>query len=325
MINKLGFYISNQYDPYINIATEKHLFDTVEKDCVILYLWQNDKTVVIGKNQNPWTECQCSLLEQDGGRVARRLSGGGAVYHDLGNLNFTFISATENYDLSRQMQVVKYACSLAGIDTQISGRNDILAGDKKFSGNAFYNSKGKSYHHGTILINTNMQKMSTYLTPSRAKLESKGVKSVKSRTVNLQELSATLTCDKMREYMLTSFDKVYGLSASLCQNLDTDEILKLSNTYGSWEYIYGTPIPFTFSCDGSFSWGQITLQIQVGNGIINHIKAYTDSMDWALSELIESALLNCRFDFISMKKALTKSLPDNLAKDIVELLKNQDI
>ena len=143
MIRKIYFYISDCIDPYTNLATEKTLLDCVGDNEIILYLWQNQNTVVIGKNQNALTECRCALLEEDGGHLARRLSGGGSVFHDLGNLNFTFLCAKENYDLSRQMQVIKEACALGGISAEISGRNDILADGKKFSGNAFYNNPCK--------------------------------------------------------------------------------------------------------------------------------------------------------------------------------------
>ena len=170
MIKNLLFYISDTLNPYINLAKEKFLFDSVDNKTLILYLWQNQNTVVIGKNQNAYLECRTELLKQDGVTLARRLSGGGAVFHDIGNLNFTFICATENFDVSNHVKVIQNACRKANIETQISGRNDILANDKKFSGNAFYNSQGHSYHHGTILINADTEKLNRYLTPPKAKL-----------------------------------------------------------------------------------------------------------------------------------------------------------
>ena len=173
MIKKLQFYVSHTVNPYINLATEKYLFDTVDNDSLILYLWQNQNTVVIGKNQNAFSECRTELLTSEGGRLARRLSGGGAVFHDLGNLNFTFISSTDNLDVAKNMEVIRRACLLAGIDAECSGRNDVLADGRKFSGNAFYNSRGRSYHHGTLLINADTEKLGRYLTPPKAKLRAK--------------------------------------------------------------------------------------------------------------------------------------------------------
>ena len=173
MINNIAVYESTTYDPYYNLALEKYLLESVTPDTCILYLWQNENTVVIGRNQNPWAECSVSCLEEDHVKLARRLSGGGAVFHDLGNLNFTFLVSEENYDLDRQLSVIEAMCHTFKISAERSGRNDILVEGKKFSGNAFYNSKGRSYHHGTLLVNADMQKMPRYLNPSKAKLAAK--------------------------------------------------------------------------------------------------------------------------------------------------------
>lgn len=320
MIEKLQIYISSCFDPYINLATEKYLLDTVEENCIRLYLWQNQNTVVIGKNQNPWAECNCSLTESENVKVARRLSGGGAVFHDLGNLNFTFLCSSENYDLKRQLEVIKNACNYGGIETEISGRNDILAHGRKFSGNAFYNSKNKSYHHGTLLINADTEKMSRYLTPSENKLKSKGVKSVKSRVINLSELSSELTCKSMTEYMIKAFENVYGIKAEILNEIDAELIKETTKKYSSWEYIYGSSAPFAFSFQESFSWGSIQLNLNVSKGIIEEVKLYTDSMDWTISENTEAALLGCRFETKAMCEAISASFPDTISDDLNKMI-----
>ena len=325
MIDSIQIYISDSFNPYRNLATEKFLFDTTPENCCRLYLWQNENTVVIGRNQNPWTECNCPLLEKEGGKLARRLSGGGAVFHDLGNLNFTFLCNEENYDLSRQMQVIREACLSAGIETTLSGRNDILADERKFSGNAFYNSKGKAYHHGTLMVCADIEKMQRYLTPSKAKLEAKGVKSVRSRVVNLSELTPSLTCEKMKEFMIRAFEKVYNQKASFLTVSDNAQIDALAESYKSHEYIYGGCAPFSFSCEKIFTWGQLQLQLEVKDGIINGVNAYTDSMDFTLSEKLQSALLSVRFNIADMEKALFSTIPPSLAADISGFLKEQEI
>ncbi len=325
MIRQLQIHISKCIDPYENLAREKYLLDNVPEDCCILYLWQNQNTVVIGRNQNPWSECSCSLLEKEGGKLARRLSGGGAVFHDVGNLNFTFLCSTQNYNLEKHIQVIQKACELAGISTEVSGRNDILADGRKFSGNAFYNSKAKSYHHGTLLISADMEHMQRYLTPSKAKLEAKGVKSVRSRVVNLSELSPNLTCEKMMHNMINAFENVYGMTSFKYTDINNEEISRLADKYGSWDYLYGTPIPFSFSCEERFDWGNIQLQIQVKNGIIKNVKTYTDSMDWTLSENLQNALTDCRFEMESMEKAILNELSQDIAYYIIDMLKKQEI
>ena len=199
MIKHLQAFIGAGTNPHRNLAIEEYLTDTVPEDTLIVYLWQNKHTVVIGRNQNAWAECRTAELERDGGTLARRLSGGGAVYHDMGNLNFTFSLRTEDYDLRRQQSVIVEACRMLGIPAEISGRNDILTNGCKFSGNSFYSHNGCSFHNGTLLLSVDMANLGKYLTPSKVKLESKGVASVRSRVINLTELVPTLTVAQMEK------------------------------------------------------------------------------------------------------------------------------
>ena len=217
MIKKLQYYIGSCTDPHRNLALEEYLTDTVGEDTCILYLWQNKHTVVIGRNQNAWQECRTTELERDSGTLARRLSGGGAVYHDMGNLNFTFSLRTQDYDLRKQQSVIVEACRSLGIPAEISGRNDILTNGCKFSGNSFYSHAGCSFHNGTLLVNVDMANLGKYLTPSKTKLESKGVASVRSRVINLTELKPDLTIDGMAQAMVKAFETVYGLESALPQ------------------------------------------------------------------------------------------------------------
>ena len=300
--------------------------DALQPGEAMLYLWQNLNTVVIGKNQNAWLECRTSLLEEEGGKLARRLSGGGAVYHDLGNLNFTFLMCKEDYDLDRQVEVIQKACALAGIRAEKSGRNDLLADGRKFSGNAFYQDKIHAYHHGTLMVDVDKEKLGRYLSPPKAKLEAKGVASVRSRVVNLRELSPSLTIQGMRTNMAAAFQEVYGLTAEEFI-LDEDalaNIQRLKELYSSWDYLYGAPLSFTFSCEDKFDWGYIQLQLNAKGGIITDAQINTDAMDWTLPESIIKALKGCRFETESMVYALRQAfLPADVCEDLCTLIKKQ--
>lgn len=328
MITKLRIYETSETNPHRNLALEKHLMDITQPGECLLYLWQNKNTVVIGKNQNPWLECRTSLLEEEGGKLARRLSGGGAVFHDLGNLNFTFIMCKEDYNLDKQISVIQTACSLAGIAAEKSGRNDILADGRKFSGNAFYQNRTHAYHHGTLMVDVDKDKLGRYLSPPKAKLEAKGVASVRSRVVNLKELNQSLTIDTMKAYMAEAFQKVYGLVAEPLVLTDSDfaEIDKTKAYYNSWEYLFGAPLPFTFACEAHFDWGHIHLQLDAKEGLIHSAKVYTDSMDWNLPNDVERALTGCRFETASMQKSLCENLQDTIVcNDLCQLLADQVI
>lgn len=328
MIQTLYVYKEESTNPYHNIATEKRLLEKVQSGQCILYLWQNKNTVVIGRNQNPWVECRTTMLQEDGGYLARRLSGGGAVFHDIGNLNFTFLVAEEDYDLDKQLSVIEKSCSYAGITATRSGRNDILAEGCKFSGNAFYHSQGKAYHHGTLLVNADMEKLSKYLTPPKSKLEAKGVSSVRSRVINLSELSPTLTIDLLKSYMEKAFGDVYGGAP---QPLDLDfEDLLLIETYteelSSWEWLYGQKLPFSFECSRRFPWGGIALQLQLSSGHIETAQIFTDAMDWTLGETAEKALTGCPFTLTAMCNAVKNAFGDTeVSQDICTMLSQQDI
>ena len=326
MITKIFIYNAQGTDPHENLATEKVLMDALQPGEAMLYLWQNLNTVVIGKNQNAWLECRTSLLAEEGGKLARRLSGGGAVYHDLGNLNFTFLMCKEDYDLDKQITVIQKACELAGIRAEKSGRNDILADGRKFSGNAFYQDKVHAYHHGTLMVNVDKEKLGRYLSPPKAKLAAKGVASVRSRVVNLTELSPGLTIALMRENMTRAYEDVYGLPVVpfVPDAAMENRIAQLKELYSSWDYLYGAPLAFTFSCEEKFDWGYVGLQVDAKGGIIQDAAINTDAMDWTLPDSIIKALKGCRFDTESMVYALQQAfLPADVCEDLCSLIRKQ--
>ena len=327
-MRELQIYRTDCTDPYRNLAVEQYLLETVPEDACILYLWQNRRTVVIGRNQNAWRECRTAALEADGGFLARRLSGGGAVFHDLGNLNFTFLVNKGDYNLPRQLGVIVEACRALGIPTECSGRNDVLSDGRKFSGNAFYEHRGKSYHHGTLLVDVDMAAMSRYLSPSRAKLEAKGVASVRSRVVNLRELKPELTAGGMAEQMEAAFQTVYGLTARRLEepSFDRAYIDALAERNAGWEWLYGRELACTLRCGDRFPWGEIELRLAVEGGMVRGAAVYTDAMDWQLAPALERVLTGCRFRLDDLReRVLSAGLEGRAGEDLRALLARQDL
>lgn len=330
MIQTLTTFESMTTDPYQNLAVEEYLtFHTEPGEC-ILYLWQNAHTVVIGRNQNCWKECRVSELEADGGHLVRRLSGGGAVYHDLGNLNFTFCMCKEDADVDRQLQVIIEAVASFGLTAEKTGRNDVAINRQKFSGNAFFDSKGCYYHHGTLLLNVDTTSMSRFLNPSKAKLQSKSVDSVRSRVVNLSSLCPEITVDTMKQAMFTAFSKVYGLPAvPLCaERLEQTAIQDSRERFSSERWKYGPKIPFTNRLEQRFSWGEVNLDLHVNEGMITKALLSSDSMeaDWFSDIGTEFQGLPYRTDILC--KALDHSLeqhlvPENIRADLCRMVQEQ--
>ncbi len=330
MITSIQYIISNHTNPYQNLALEEYLLKNVGEEECILYLWQNEKTVVIGKNQNPWKECKVAELKQDGGRLVRRLSGGGAVFHDLGNLNFTFLVRKDNYDIVKQLEVILRAVNRLGIPAEKSGRNDITVAGRKFSGNAFYSDGIHNYHHGTILVNVDMSRLSHYLNVAKEKLESKGVASVRTRVVNLQEYRPDLSIDTIKEELMNAFGEVYGRKPEPRKPIliDPKEIAKLTIKFSSWEWIYGRRLAFSDCYERRFPWGNIEIQFYVSAGVIKACTAYSDSLYTDFIEQIPTYLEGCRFTADAMVHALQK-IPveeetSRLQKDIIILLQEEN-
>lgn len=291
------FLITDSVDPYENLALEELLFET-QGEGATFYLWQNERTVVIGRNQNAWRECRVELLESEGGKLARRSSGGGAVFHDLGNLNFTFLLPKEHYDLVRQLGVIQKAAAKFGIETSFTGRNDLVltATGEKFSGNAFRFSNSVALHHGTILISADFSRLGRYLAPSQMKLESKGVKSVVSRVTNLGLQNPTLAVETMKQALMEAFEEEYGAYEPHSWDLiDKEKLEQKRQTYASWDWKFGTTPAFNVSLENRFDFGCFELLMNVKNGIVESATCYTDAMDASLAARVEAMLTGCNY------------------------------
>ena len=296
-ISKIYYVTSDSYDPYYNLALEERLLEICGENDLIFYLWQNDNTVVIGKNQSAYKECNIEEMKKDNVKLARRLSGGGAVYHDLGNLNFTFVTKRCNYDLNRQLTVIKDAINKNGSFAYFSGRNDILINEKKISGNAFYVTTDSCYHHGTLLVNSKLDMFGKYLKASKSKLESKGVDSVRSRVENINSFVKGLDIETLKKDLLEALTKVYWLPY---EQLVVDNINKEKNEDPNW--LYRKELESDYSLSNRFSWGELYFKLVIKEGIIVNLTVFSDSMDIEISEIIEKVMINSSFDTSLLEK-----------------------
>ncbi|MCD4714593.1 MAG: lipoate--protein ligase [Clostridiales bacterium] len=310
---KTKIFISKSTNPWFNLAYEEQLVGEVAKDEVYLYLWQNQHTVVIGKHQNPWREILVSDLEKDLGKVARRLSGGGAVYHDLGNLNFTFVMNKKNEDLHKQLKVIVEGVKKLGIDAEFSGRNDILAEGRKFSGNAFYYGKENYYHHGTILVDVDMSSLGKYLNVSMKKLNAKGVESVKSRVINLKELNPNMTIQSTMDAVSEAFEEIYGIADSvthISEETASENAKERYHHYASWDWRFGKTPAFDVTFEEKFAWGELILSFKLKGAIIEESGIFSDAMSTDLVEGIDGVFNGVKLEREALVGALKKASVD---------------
>lgn len=319
-MKKLQVLISNQYDPFLNRAVEQYLTEHQEEGVVTMYLWKNQRTVVIGYNQNPYAECNVKLLLDEGGHLMRRGTGGGAVYHDLGNINFSFVAGRKLYDVQKQLSVIQEALKGYGLQTEISGRNDLTCQGRKFSGNAFSKGTVNNLHHGTILIKTDGAMMQRYLIVDKAKLLKNGVKSVASRVVNLSELVPELTSENIKQPLIVAFEKTYEKRASVLHFDDfvkISEVQQIKEKISSHDFLFGRWEQFKTTKKSRFAWGgvEIALQVDEAQAVITDAQIASDCLDTEIIEEAERMLKGC-----STKAALVIDNENEILRDIVNLI-----
>ena len=322
---KTRLLLGDSHDPWRNLAVEACLFETLGDDEIVLYLWQNSATVVIGRHQNAWQECRVQLLESEGGRLARRSTGGGAVFHDLGNLNFSFVVPRSQYDVHRQLEVVRRAVAEYGIDAQFTGRNDLTVNGAKFSGNAFKFSDKVGLHHGTLLVDVDMDRLSRYLVPGKDKLKAKGIESVRSRVCNLKEINPSINIEGLTIALERAFEMEYGKPDKISvESLNNNRLEELEKIYASWDFRMGKALPFDAKLSTRFDWGGITLELSLKQGHVTAAKVWSDAMDEAMIDKISPALLGIRYENSVLAEAL-RTLDNPQTGDIADWIKDAEL
>ena len=297
-------------DPAFNLAMEQYVFDSMPRENEYFWLWRNDNTIVVGKHQNTVQEINKEYVDAHGIQVVRRLSGGGAVYHDLGNVNFTFIADTgdmEQLNLHKFTVPVVKTLERLGINAQVSGRNDISVDGKKFSGNSQYIRGGRIMHHGTLMFDSDLSMVQKALMVPAAKYESKGFKSVRSRVTNLSEYAkAGMTIeefmDTLKAYMTEGEPvEIYHLTQE-----DLDKIQKIkADQYESWEWNYGASPKYSVIKEKRMEGcGQIEIHMNVEEGKILEVQSYGDFFGEGICGTLLERLLHCPLHEAALEEAL---------------------
>ena len=272
---------TNSTDPSYNLALEQHVLEQ-RREGDWLLLWQNANTVVIGLNQNAAEEINAAFVEAHGISVVRRMTGGGAVYHDLGNLNYSFISdlgSAEELSIRRFTEPVCRALAAMGVEAETSGRNDILVAGKKVSGVAQRIAGGRILHHGTLLFDSDPAMIAGALNADPAKFSSKSAKSVRSRVGNIKDfLPAEATLDEFRERLLRELTKD-GLIRETLSGDELEAVRKLADgKYRSWDWTYGRSPDCTYRSRARFPGGTLEVRMNIRCGRIEDIIFYGDFM-----------------------------------------------
>ena len=297
------FIKNDSKDPYFNLALEEYALKELDVDDDFFILWQNENTIVVGRNQNTIEEINSKAVKEKEVNVVRRMSGGGAVYHDFGNINYTFITRSDDdskHNFKKFTRPIIDALDSLGIKAEFTGRNDITIDDKKISGNAQYYYQNKMLHHGTILFDVNPDILKDVLNVKADKIASKGIKSVKSRVTSISKhLKEPMTSEELRDMLLKFILDTEDVSEKEYVLTDKDivNIQKLADEkYSTWDWVYGESPKFELQQSKRYKGGNIDIRLNVKNGIITDFKIFGDFFGKKDIKEIEELIVNNRFE-----------------------------
>lgn len=269
-------------DPSYNIAFEEFAFKEIANRDNVFILWINQPCIVVGKNQNTVEEINQKYCDEKGIKIVRRISGGGAVYHDYNNLNYTIIANEEseaNFDFKSLSQPVIETLAQMGVKAEFTGRNDLVIGDQKFCGNAQYIKKNRVMHHGCILFDTDVSVLVEALKVSMDKIESKGKKSVRSRVTNIKPhlKDQSITVQDFKKLLKDYMNKHYNMEDYILTSEEEAEVRKIKAVRNdSWDWVYGENPEFTMKRNRRLLTGKVEVNLLVKDNVIENVKFYGD-------------------------------------------------
>jgi len=314
---------NNINDATVNLALEEYCvrnLDFGNENYLLFYI--NSPSIIIGKHQNTIEEINPDKVKEKNITVVRRISGGGAVYHDKGNLNFSFLTKHSNDSINnfrKFTEPVTETLKKLGVNAELSGRNDITVDGRKVSGNAQFTNTKSMFSHGTLLFDSHLEDVVEALNVKVDKIESKGIKSVRSRVANIKEfLKEPLTIEEFRQELIKNIFRDYDeVPVYRLTEKEWEEVYKLSESkYRTWEWNYGRSPEFNIQKINRFPFGQIDARINVKDGIIQEIKFYGDYLGYGEDEDISKILIGVRYDDEHLKQALSKVDLNNYFGDI---------
>lgn len=291
---KLQIVQSNQTNPYHNLALEQVLMNQCPQDTLIFYLWQNAHTVVIGKHQSAYSEIFMEKALEDHVKIARRSSGGGTVYHDLGNLNFTFIAQDPIFNIEAQMNLIATALQSLNIPALVNGRNDIEVLGSKVSGNAFAHQGATHLHHGTLLLNVDKSALGKYLNVNPKKLQRKNVTSVTARVQNIIEFEA-VTLEQLIAHLIKSV-QTYAQSEGEWLDFDAIDVGTELAHFADPDFIFGKQLKGKILLEDCFDFGCIKWEMEVTQGCVSQSRLFSDALDTQWVSALEAHVLGCAED-----------------------------
>ena len=317
----MKIYITDRTDPYFNLASEQYLLDT-ENDEVFM-LWRNEKAVIIGRNQNAYAEINKPFVDEHGIKVVRRLTGGGAVFHDLGNVNFTYIVPRNDcptLDFERFSRPVINALRGLGVEAELSGRNDITVGGRKISGNAQCVYNNKVMHHGTLLFSADMSQMAGALNVDEEKIKSKGIKSVRARVCNLSEYLPDMDVTEFKSYLENCVEGEKTVFSP--EQIKGIEKLR-DEKYSTWERDYGVSKEYDRRSKKYFPYGTVDISLSADGGVITAIRFFGDYFGVNDISEIENRLIGSRLERADLEPRLYdigRYIMGAAAEDIIGLI-----